>query len=113
MFPDLPLVIVEWIDAYDNFDDEVDMNEPRAALQVGRPDYSEDGGFLSAIRPDAVVLMHTRTPQRKRGSHSAAIPRAMVLRVRSEDGKTVYYERKERKRRARAAQAKPRPTAEP
>ena len=97
VFPDLPLVIVEWLDAYDNFDDEVDMNDTQAALKVGNPDYSEDAGFLSAIRPDAVVLMHTRTPQRKKGAHSATIPMKMVLRIRNDDGSLIYFERKRRK----------------
>lgn len=100
-FPDLPPVVVEWDDAYNNFDEEVDFTDPRGGHSAGSFKYSEDIGWLARIAGDVVVLVQTRWPPEPKGGHSDTIPLAMVRRVRGFDG-TLYYERKPKKRKLKA-----------
>jgi hypothetical protein len=95
LFPDLPLVVAEWTDAYYNFDEQVCMDDVDAAGKFGSPKRSEDAGFLVRIDSKGVVMAHTRWTESREAGHSNALPLEMVISVKGVDG-TVYYERKKR-----------------
>lgn len=99
LFPDLPLVVVEWTDAAGDSDAEVDPTDISSMTHFGRTMLTLEPGYLVRIENDAVVCAMAKWPnEKKKGVRSNTIPRAMVERVVGVDG-TVYYERKTRKKK--------------
>lgn len=102
LFPDLPLVIVEWQDACMETGDEFYLGDESSMRHFGKEYPTEEPGFLVRIDEKNVVCALTRWPEAKRGGRSNVIPRKMVLRITAGDG-SVIYERKISTRKRRAA----------
>jgi len=98
IYPELPLVLVEWEDAAADRDAEVDPADPVSMRAFGGAMRTLEPGWLVRIDKDNVVCALSKWPEEKRGGHSNTIPRAMVESVRGLDG-TTYYERTPRRRR--------------
>jgi hypothetical protein len=93
LFPELPLVLVEWTDAAGDRDAEVDPSDAVSMSQFGGTMLTLEPGWLVKIDRQEVVCALSKWPSEKRGGHSNTIPLAMVTSVKGVDG-TVYYERR-------------------
>jgi hypothetical protein len=98
LFPELPLVVVEWTDACGDSDESVDPARPDSMRQFGGTVLVLEPGWLVKICPDSVVCAMTKWTNENQGNHSNTIPLKMVESVKGVDG-TLYYERKTRKKK--------------
>jgi hypothetical protein len=95
LFPDLPLVLVEWVDAAGDSEAEADPGRPKTLADFGGTMRTLEPGWLVKIDSLSVVTALSHWPDEKKAGHSNTIPLAMVTSVKGVDG-TVYYERKKR-----------------
>lgn len=101
IFRDLPLVLVEWVDAAGDSDAEVTPSDDASMHQFGGAMVTSEPGWLVRIGPDVVVCALSKWPTEKRAGHSNTVPLSMVESVKGVDG-TVYYERKRRAKKQEA-----------
>jgi hypothetical protein len=107
LFPETPLVVVEWIDA--SGDDEADsrVDDVVAMGRFGTLMRSEVPGWLVRIGPGKygpeASIAHYKWADEGRVGNAYTTPLLLVKKIYSPVDGTVYYERKNGKRKPKAA----------
>lgn len=107
VFPDTPLVLVEWMDASGDDEDDANVTDPETLARFGSLMRSQVPGWLVRIdhKKGEAAIAHYKWPDHHRVGNSYCVPLALVKKIHDPVGGGVFYERARRRRRKPAAQA--------